>query len=174
MSRTVPTILAGAVAAALLQTPAYAAPAPAPDVFKPKESAAAKVLTLVNKARSQSRTCGGKTYPARKPLRRDKRLETAAVKFAKLMAKKDFFDHTSPSGTTFDERISAEGYRWSRVGENLAAGQRSPREVVRAWLESPGHCANIMGDFKEIGIGRASSSGSSYGTYWVQDFATPR
>lgn len=57
---------------------------------------------------------------------------------------------------------------WSRAGENIAAGQ-SPGSVVASWIESPGHRANLLGDFNYIGIGYAT--GGPYGRYYTQDFA---
>ncbi len=70
------------------------------------------------------------------------------------------------------QRIAAAGYRASGWGENIAAGQSTPEEVVQGWMESPGHCRNIMNpEYRTIGIGYGVVPGSPYGTYWTQDFA---
>ncbi|WP_368861486.1 CAP domain-containing protein [Streptomyces griseorubiginosus] len=66
------------------------------------------------------------------------------------------------------ERISATGYRWSRVGENIAQGQQTPQAVMDTWMNSDGHRANILDcSFKDIGVGVHTGSG---GPWWTQDF----
>ena len=71
------------------------------------------------------------------------------------------------------DRIDATGYNWQTCGENIAAGQPSIRAAVKAWLASPGHCANIMDpDFEEMGLGMARNADSDYGIYWTQVFGT--
>ena len=71
--------------------------------------------------------------------------------------------------------MRASGYRETLVGENIAYGPKSADEVVRGWLDSPGHCENIMDvRFSEVGIAYAAGSGSKPGLYWVQVFAAPR
>ena len=64
------------------------------------------------------------------------------------------------------------GLSFSMAAENIAAGQRTPEEVVESWMNSPGHRANILGDCKELGVGLAL--GGHYGYYWTQCFATVR
>ena len=133
------------------------------------------VLSLVNRARSQGHTCGDVRYPAVPVLRVDTRLNNAAVKYARQMAENDFFSHTGLNGSDPGDRIDAEGYDWHTYGENIAAGQTSAAQVVEDWLDSEGHCKNLMnGGFKEIGLGQAFDADSTYGYYWVQDFATAR
>jgi uncharacterized protein YkwD len=100
-------------------------------------------------------------------------LEKSAVKHAQDMKSNNYFDHTGLNGSSPTQRIKAEGYpnvspcncnRRFYYGENIARGQTTPAQVVRDWMNSPGHRANIMSkNFKEIGIGIA-------GTYWVQNF----
>ena len=66
------------------------------------------------------------------------------------------------------ERATAEGYHWRSVGENIAGGDRSVETVVRDWMDSPGHCANIMNpEFTEIGLACVERSRSTWGTYWT-------
>ena len=132
-----------------------------------------RMLVAVNLARSVPQTCGKEVLPAVGPLRSNKRLSRAAQKYAKKMARNDWFDHDAPDGTDPGERILDEGYRWSRWGENIAAGYDGVGEVVAAWLESPGHCRTLMGSFRHVGFGHAFAKGSTYGHYWVQDFASP-
>jgi uncharacterized protein YkwD len=87
------------------------------------------------------------------------------------MAELEFFSHTGPDGAEIGERENNRNYRWSAVGENIAAGQSS----VDAWLSSPGHCANIMSaEFTEMGAARIEAPGSQYSPFWTQVFARPR
>lgn len=104
------------------------------------------------------------------------RLARAARGHAADMDRRDYFDHASPAGASFDDRVTKSGYRWSTVGENIAAGQTTPRAVVRAWIRSKGHCQNIMSAaYTEIGVGAVAGGPSPYGgPTWVQDFARPR
>jgi uncharacterized protein YkwD len=108
-------------------------------------------------------------------LRLNDDLSTAARRHSRAMVDKRFFSHTSPDGTTFLDRIKATGYlsgagSWN-VGENIAYGSGSlstPRSISRAWMNSPGHRANILSSvFRSIGIGIASGTpvGRDGGTY---------
>jgi uncharacterized protein YkwD len=68
--------------------------------------------------------------------------------------------------------MRAQGYRFHRAAENIAAGQPSPAAVVAAWMGSSGHRANIVDcRLTELGVGVAV--GGSYRVYWTQDFGTP-
>ncbi len=88
------------------------------------------------------------------------------------MARYRYFQHADPSGRSPFQRIADCGFKSRRaLGENIAAGQRSPQSVVRAWLNSPGHRANIeAASFRFSGIGAVHRGGSIYGWYWTQDF----
>jgi uncharacterized protein YkwD len=100
----------------------------------------------------------------RRGLRRlslNKRLSNAAEGHSRAMVRNNFFSHDSLSGADFIDRIRRAGYlhragSWA-VAENLAwgSGSRSaPAAVVRSWMNSPGHRANILtGRYREIGIG---------------------
>ena len=79
-----------------------------------------------------------------------------------------YFEHERPDGS--DCFTVMKDYKCTLCGENIAAGQGNPKDVVEAWMNSPGHRANIMNkDFKKIGIGY--SKGGEYGAYWAQLFA---
>ena len=87
-------------------------------------------------------------------LRARAELNSSALAKVNDMFSKQYFDHVSPNGTTLDTVISREGYQFITVGENLAYGNfASAKEVVDAWMRSPGHRANILNkEFTEIGI----------------------
>ena len=128
------------------------------------------MLKFVNQARMEKRRCGGTQQEPVPPLKWNDKLAKAAQKHANDMAKNNFFDHIGSDGSTVDVRIERKGYLWRAVGENVAMGPRSVREAVDGWLDSPGHCTNIMnGDFTEMGAALSYD-----GKYWVQVFAAPR
>lgn len=132
------------------------------------------LLNLVNQARVQGRTCGDTAFPPAPPLTWEDDLEDAAQRHSNDMAFNNFFSHTGSDGSDVGQRVTAAGYDWRMVGENIAAGQRSIAEVVQAWLDSPGHCANIMNaGFKEIGAAVAVNPSADFQVYWTQVFATP-
>lgn len=103
----------------------------------------------------------------------DPQLARAAQQHSDDMVRRAFFAHENPDGAQVWDRAVAAGYGYRKVAENIAAGQRSAEEVVRGWMESPGHRANILdGELTQIGVGHAL--GGSYGVYWTQVFGTPR
>ncbi|MEU4893106.1 CAP domain-containing protein [Streptomyces sp. NPDC044780] len=103
------------------------------------------------------------------PLAPDPRLTAAAQAHSDDMVGRDFSSHTGPEGHQPWDRARAAGAAHRGIGENIACGQRSPAEVVRGWMDSPGHRANILKpDFTHIGVGYAT--GSRAGTYWTQVF----
>ena len=87
------------------------------------------------------------------------------------MAAKGYFNHNSQDGTAPAQRLTAAGYTYRQMAENIAAGQSTPADVMTSWMGSAGHKANILNcSLKEIGVGFAT--GGPYGTYWTQDFGT--
>jgi hypothetical protein len=113
-----------------------------------------------------------------KPLKLNSQLLNAAQDHSKDMAQDDFFSHTGVDGSSVSDRVQDNGYQYSTVGENIAAGQRTAAEVVEGWMNSPGHRANILNaNYTEIGIGYVyleNDTGSvNYNHYWTQVFGTP-
>ena len=134
----------------------------------------ARVLALVNEARSAARRCGWRRFEAAPPLARSAALDRTATDHARDMASRSRMEHTGSDGSTPGERATRAGYRWSRIGENVAAGQPTPELAVASWLDSPRHCANLMEPaFTEMGIGFAADSANAVAIYWAQVFGTP-
>jgi hypothetical protein len=108
------------------------------------------------------------------PLTASTSLTTSAQRYSTLMATVGFFGHIGPDGSTLVQRDTAAGYaKWTYLAENIASGQRSPAEVVAAWLNSPDHRANLLSPrVREIGVGYFFQAGSFYGSYWVQEFGS--
>ena len=136
--------------------PAMTTPRPTTTDPAPPPSQTEQVFSLVNQARAQN-GCD--------PLQEDTRLDTAAQDHSEDMAQRGYFDHTTPSGVTFDQREKAAGYP-TPGGENIAEGQTSAQQVMTDWMNSAGHRANILNcQFTAIGIGLDTD-----GWYWTQDF----
>ncbi len=88
------------------------------------------------------------------------------------MANKGYFAHNSPTYGTPFQMMENFGLRFSAAGENIAYGQRTPAEVMRDWMNSPGHRNNIMSpSFTEIGVGLAKNKNGV--CYWTQQFMKP-
>lgn len=145
-----------------------------PGPLRAPPDAAAGVLTQegvrqwTNEARGNE---GGR------PFARHALLEAAAEKKVADMFARQYFAHDNPDGDGAAVLVKAAGYAYLRVGENLALGNFSSDEaLVRAWMESPGHRANILQPrFTEIGV--AVRRGAFEGRQvWmaVQLFALPR
>jgi uncharacterized protein YkwD len=133
----------------------------------------AQVLKLTNEARAKARTCGDESYPATPPLSWDPELGDLALAHSRDMAARNYFDHATLEGESPFKRMTLAGYSYRAAGENIAAGYPTAESVVTGWLNSPGHCANLMSaSYTVIGVGYAAGTrSSSYGTYWTQDFA---
>ena len=96
-------------------------------------------------------------------------LQRVAETKARDLTDKNYFSHTSPTyGSPFD-MMKSFGIKYSSAGENIAKGQRTPQEVMTAWMNSSGHRANILNSsYTQIGVGYDSRSNS-----WVQMFIRP-
>lgn len=116
---------------------------------------AAQVVKLVNAERAKAGLSA---------LASDALLDKVALAKAKDMSNNNYFDHQSPTyGSPFD-MMKQFGVTYSYAGENIAKGQKTPQEVVTAWMNSEGHRANILSkNFTQIGVGY-------YNGYWAQEF----
>lgn len=133
------------------------------------------MLEAVNAFRAEAQECGSTAYAAVAPLTWNCQLKTAALDHSMDMANQNFFSHTGSDGSSAGDRISRSGYSWSAWGENVAAGYNSVNSVMQGWINSPGHCANLMNpNVSNLGAARYSNASSTYGVYWTQVFARPR
>ena len=148
-------VLLSACALVLVAAPAASAACGSSSAMAGQVSRAAlasSTICLVNAERAQR---------GLRPLRLNHRLSRASRGHARDMVRRSYFSHDSISGASFVDRIRRAGYLRGRqawiIGENLAwgSGNRStPAAIVRAWMQSPGHRANILQRrFREIGIG---------------------
>lgn len=125
-----------------------------------------QVLRLTNQFRTQQGVA---------PLKLNDELSAAAQGHAKEMAQEDYFGHAGKDGSQAWDRAQAKGYSFSAIGENIAAGQKTPKAVVNAWKNSPGHRENLLNPtYKELGVGyfyQKNDTGSvNYNSYWAQVF----
>jgi len=133
--------------------------------YSTPSSQVAQILERVNTER-RAKGC--------QPLELDTRLMTVSQSHAKDMAARDFFDHTSPDGTSPGDRATTSGFPHG-IGENLAAGYSAVETVMAGWMNSPGHRANILNcTYTVTGIGYDPGSvGTAWGPgSWVQVFGT--
>jgi uncharacterized protein YkwD len=106
------------------------------------------------------------------PLMPNAQLMAAARSHAANMAKQDKLEHVLDEKNPSD-RVKDTGYKYSTTGENIAWNARSPKEVVKGWMESPPHKENILRtEFTEIGVAVAKDKKGE--PYWVQVFGTPK
>lgn len=129
------------------------------------------VLLATNQARAAGQDCGMYgTFDPAPPLDGDPNLHLAAQVHADDMSANNFFSHTGSDDSSFSQRISRTDYSGQPLGENIAAGQQSAQSAVAGWVESDGHCRNLMNpNATKLGVGYAL--GGPYGTLWVQVFA---
>lgn len=121
-------------------------------------SYAEQVVNLVNIERAKEGLA---------PLTIDENVQAAAQ--VRAVECEQSFSHTRPNGSSFASALKEQGVSYKRSGENIAWGQRSPEEVVKAWMNSAGHRANIMNrSFTKIGVGYYQSA--SQINYWSQLF----
>jgi hypothetical protein len=99
------------------------------------------------------------------PLHPSTMLMRSASLYAQTLANSGRLDHYL-NGSNPGSRMSAQGYAWSREGENIAAGQTTPQQVMTDWMSDLGHRQNILGAYQDVGFGMV-------GNFWVVDFAAP-
>lgn len=130
-----------------------------PDLGAAK-SIESQVIQLTNQERAKN---GLKPLAANWELSRVARYKSAD------MRDKNYFSHTSPTYGSPFTMMRNFGINYRSAGENIAAGQRTPSEVVQSWMNSPGHRKNILSPtYTHIGVGHAT--GGNYGHYWTQMF----
>lgn len=134
-----------------------------------------KVIELTNERRAEGATCAGEKFEPAPPLEMDPRLRCAARRHSKDMGERDYFAHESPDGETPSDRAAAADYPGRRVGENISGGRARAEKTVEGWMNSPGHCRNIMRPFYEhIGVGYVKNKGHQFDHLTTQMFGDPQ
>ncbi len=138
-----------------------ATPPPPP---RPAADPAVEVVERTNAVRAQHGLA---------PLTIQSQLVQAAQAHSNDQAAHQRMSHTGSNGSTMADRVDATGYTWSRIAENVAAGQRNAQTVTEAWLGSPGHRANMLnGSLAHVGVAVAYSSNGT--PYWTMVLGAPR
>ena len=141
----------------------------------PDDQLRQRTLELINAARAEARFCGPDYFEAAAELDWSPLLLKAAHAHSEDMTTHNFFNHMSSDGGTIGTRVTAAGYRWSSVGENIATGQTSSAMAVQGWIDSPGHCRNLMNPaFTEVALACSQDDGTDYTRYWTNVLAAPR
>ena len=133
------------------------------------------MIAVTNESRMVARACGDMAAAAVPTVSWNDNLAQTALSHARDMTTNNFFDHTGSDGLGVSERATAAGYQWRAIGENIAAGQLDVGEVHQGWVDSPGHCLNIMSElYTEMGAACLSDPNTQYGSYWVVVFGDAR
>jgi uncharacterized protein YkwD len=146
----------------------------------------AEFLDAVNEARAHGRECGKYGYmPAVPPLRWDDRLYRAAYEHSEDMAETSHYAHTGSGkesdwtaqvldlghGSTIEERFINNRMKATTWGENIDAQLMTTKEHMQRWLNSEGHCRNIMyAGVNLFGMAHVENEDSEWGSYWTQEF----
>jgi uncharacterized protein YkwD len=125
-------------------------------------AAARGVVSGINLARSEAEL---------PPLKPNPKLAGVAQKLAEALAARGELNNEKPAEPSTAERLRDVGYRFRRLGESAAYGQPSAEEVVRTWLEMPGHRENFLGAFSDVGVGYATSDKGV--PFWTVVLAQP-
>lgn len=133
-----------------------------------------EMLAKVNAARAVARSCGSTHFDPAPALTYSCEIQPAAMEHSVDMATNNFFSHTGSDGLRVAQRVTATGYDWAVVGENIAAGYSTVDSVMDGWLNSEGHCKNIMDPrFEHFAVVRVDTNQADYPNYWTQVFGDP-
>ncbi|AMV39691.1 CAP domain-containing protein [Planctomyces sp. SH-PL62] len=147
-----------------LTVPGEARPWPTPDAPGDMELDGVResLLRLHNRARAERKRTRVEISPE---------LQEAAQLHAEEMAGRGQMTHKGADGSSVADRVQNLGYRYRRCGENVAYGHYSPELVMRGWLTSPPHRKNILGDYRQVGLGYATAKDGT--PYWCVTFGLP-
>ncbi len=136
------------------------------------------MLRAVNEARAQARVCGKvakPSVPAVAAVVWNDLLFSASAGHSQYMAQTEDFGHTTRAGLEPGKRVNNAGYKFNKLGENIAAGQIGIASVMKGWLESEsGHCEAIMdATYTEVAVACVTTKRERYPTYWTMELAKP-
>ena len=134
-----------------------------------------RMVKYINRARAKKRSCGGKYYAPVRAVSWNTMLFNAATAHSQDMAAHNVFSHTGSDNSSTGARVSASGYEWKAVAENISGGTDTPEQTIDRWLSSPGHCHNIMNPaYSEVGMACVVNRASEYEIYWTLVLAHAR
>ncbi|PXW98813.1 hypothetical protein C7444_102304 [Sphaerotilus hippei] len=134
----------------------------------------ATMLQAINTRRATARSCGTSgSFAATTALAWNAKLFSAAAAHSGEMARLGRTEHQLTGEAALGARITAAGYGWSAVAENIASGYGSIDTVMSGWMDSAGHCANVMNPaLTEVAVSCVAASDGTL--YWTMDLAAPR
>ena len=133
-----------------------------------------ELLALVNAQRAAGATCGDELLPPAPPLQWHGAMEAAAADHLQDVATRGVLSHDGSDGSTVGGRLRRHAYAWGGVGENVAAGNRSPVLTLQQWLRSPAHCRTLMqANYRHLGVVGRHVPGSRHDAWWVMVVARP-
>lgn len=131
-------------------------------------------VPAINALRAVAQVCGGVNFSAVGAVAWDGRLAEAAQLHSADMAANNFFAHTGSNHSDVGVRVTASGYSWSSVAENIAEGPGSQVAVLNGWMNSPGHCVNLMrASITHVGLACARRQSGDQTPYWTLVMARP-
>lgn len=132
------------------------------------------LLAAVNLLRATEQKCGEQVFPASAPLVWNVKLQKAAYEHSSQMAITNVVSHTSIDARRPSDRVHAVGYRFSTLAENICAGADDISSVVKAWLNSPSHCQQMLSPaYTELGVACVKLEKAYYRRYWTMNLASP-
>lgn len=134
------------------------------------------LLDEINGRRAEGAVCGSERKEPAPPMRWNELLFRAADLHVRDMAPQrgGSIGHVGSNGSTVSTRVEGVGYRWTSVGENVAAGRATAPATLAQWMASPGHCANIMNPrFVDVAVAGLQLPGTTYNHYWVMVLGRP-
>ncbi len=141
---------------------------------KPLPPATETLLRQINSLRAAGANCGGQAFAPADALQWNEALERAAAVQARDMARAGDISHTGADGSSVAQRVTTQGFVWSNLGENVAAGSATASATLVQWMNSPGHCRNIMNPvFTEVAVAQQGNPGSTYKNFWTMVLARP-
>ena len=133
-----------------------------------------KLIAAVNQLRATEQKCGEQIFPASAPLVWNVKLQRAAYEHSAQMAITNLVSHASLDARRPADRVHAMGYRFAALGENICAGEFDIPGAIKAWLDSPSHCKQMLSaDYTELGVACVKREKGYYRRYWTMNLASP-
>lgn len=133
-----------------------------------------RLIAAVNRLRATEQKCGDQIFPASVPLAWNVKLQRAAYEHSAQMAMSNLVSHASLDARRPADRVRAMGYRFAALGENICAGEFDLPGAIKAWLDSPSHCKQMLSpDYSEVGVACVKRERGYYRRYWTMNLASP-
>ena len=135
-----------------------------------------EALLRINTARRSQQQCGDTSVPPVNELIWHQQLEQSALGHSQWMQQNNSFGHDGENGNDTGDRLTATGYEWRIVSENVAGGYPDLQAVMADWLASPSHCLTLMnGSAIHMAVRVVDgTSANEYSNYWTLVVAAPR